>query len=242
MNSRGGSRVASEGNAPKLRVDHREHASELVEALRETYGVQVEFAALKYGDYFVPPDTVVERKTVRDFCISLVDGRLFRQAYRLVENTDTPILLIEGASFADQDTGVSMHAIRGALITLAQTFRLPVLRSRGPKDSAWHLVGLYRRRARLGEHRGTLAGYSPKRIETRKLYVLRMLPGVGPKLARALLEEFGSVERVVGASAAALAVVPGIGARRAEQIREVLREEYGSYDALTPTGRAEKPG
>jgi ERCC4-type nuclease len=62
----------------------------------------------------------------------------------------------------------------------------------------------------------------PKRLATRRLFVLQGLPGVGPALARRLLARLGSVERVVTAEAAALETVRGVGPTKAARIRELV--------------------
>ena len=127
---------------PKITVDHREHAQELITELRARYGFSIELKQLKLGDYYIPPDTIVERKTVHDFGVSILDGRLFQQAYRLVEHANNAILLIEGSSFNLAKPHIKIASIKGAMITLAQTFRLPVLRSKDVADSAWYLYHL----------------------------------------------------------------------------------------------------
>ena len=65
-------------------------------------------------------------------------------------------------------------------------------------------------------------GYRPKRLKTRKLYILQGLPAVGPMLAKRLMEHFGSVSRVMNAKVNELMKVDGIGKSSAEKIREVL--------------------
>lgn len=62
----------------------------------------------------------------------------------------------------------------------------------------------------------------PKRVATRRLFILQGLPGVGPELARRLLAQLGSVERVMTADLVALASVRGIGPRKADRIREIV--------------------
>lgn len=47
---------------------------------------------------------------------------------------------------------------------------------------------------------------------------LTMVPGVGPKTCRALLERFGSAGKVLGAAESTLRDVPGVGGRLAEKI------------------------
>ena len=53
---------------------------------------------------------------------------------------------------------------------------------------------------------------------------LVQIPGVGPKLAKALMDQFGSVGAVRQADAAALAQTPGVGPKLAETIYAHLHE------------------
>jgi DNA excision repair protein ERCC-4 len=112
--------------------------------------------------------------------------------------------------------------VEGAIASLAVMWRLPVLQMTGPEAS----LRLFRFIAGQME-RGAPAvlrrfGRKPKRIASRRLYVLQGLPGVGPALASRLLARFGSVERVITANAAALMETDGLGPAKAARIRELL--------------------
>ena len=63
----------------------------------------------------------------------------------------------------------------------------------------------------------------PKRLGSRKLYLLQGLPGIGPALASRLLLQFGSIERVVTANEDTLTEVRGVGRKKAARIRELVR-------------------
>ena len=56
---------------------------------------------------------------------------------------------------------------------------------------------------------------------------LTQIPGVGPKIAQALTDRFGSVGAVRQADAAALAQTPGIGPKLAEEIYAWFRQGDG---------------
>ena len=64
--------------------------------------------------------------------------------------------------------------------------------------------------------------HKPKRLASRRLYMLQGLPGVGPALASRLLLEFGSIERVVAADEGELTRVRGVGRQKAARIRELV--------------------
>lgn len=99
-------------------------------------------------------------------------------------------------------------------------WRLPVLHSIGPGHSLRILQY-------LADQSGTpqdriLRRYDrkPKRLASKRLYLLQGLPGVGPALANRLLCHFGSVERVITADAATLTEVRGLGPKKAARIRD----------------------
>jgi ERCC4-type nuclease len=212
----------------KIIVDHREHADLLIETLSSQYCFNVEVTTLKLGDYFIKPDITVERKTTKDFIVSIIDGRLFRQAFRLVKCTKRPVIIIEGKSFHDEN--ISIESVKGALITLAQTFHIPVLRTVNEHDTAWYLNQMFEQRDRVGRNKGSLYGYKGKKVETQKIHLLRTLPCIGSETAKKLLEHFDSITEIVNASEKELQNVSGIGKISAKKIKSVVSEELEGYN------------
>ena len=206
----------------RLDVDHAEHNARLLELARQSGTFEVQMVRLESGDYLINNGVLIERKTCSDFATSLADGRLFPQAAKLTHSPHRPVVLIEGPTPA-RVPKVDPHAVQGAILSLAVMWRLPVLHSRDPEDSL-RILQLLANQA-LRSEQLILRRYDrkPKRINSRRLYVLQGLPGVGPALAHRLLLHFGSVERVVTADDAALSQVRGLGPRKAALIRDVLR-------------------
>ena len=100
---------------------------------------------------------------------------------------------------------------------------LPVLHARDPEDSLRILQFLAHQM--LNSDPAILQRHDrkPKRLASRKLYVLQGLPGVGPALANRLLVQFGSIQAIVAANEDALIKVPGVGRKKAARIRELVR-------------------
>ena len=100
---------------------------------------------------------------------------------------------------------------------------IPLLPSTGPARTAVLLVTLARQQQQ--SWRGPSGVVKPKASTPREqqLVVLSSLPGVGPVLASTLLDRFGSLRGVLGAGAAALRAVPGIGAAIATRLAALLR-------------------
>jgi Fanconi anemia group M protein len=206
----------------QLAVDHSEGRSTLLDAVRRSGAFEVQMVHLATGDYLIDNAVLIERKSVSDFVASLVDGRLFPQVARLAHSRYRALLLIEGpppTSIPD----VHPHSVEGALVSIAAMWRLPVLHSSDSEQSVRTLRFLADQV--YGSHEPILRRFDrkPKRLASRRLFLLQGLPGIGPALARRLLGHFGSIERVFTTNASALAEVPGVGAKKAARIRELAR-------------------
>jgi len=204
-----------------LRVDFSERNATLLDLARKCVDFDVRMDHLDVGDYWIDGGVIIERKTYTDFAVSLTDGRLFPQAAALARSPHRPVVLLEGPK-PSKMPDIHPHALKGAIVSLALMWRLPVIYSRDPEDSLRVLRFLARQLTRTD--RGILRRYDrkPKRLASRKLYVLQGLPGVGPALANRLLAQFGSIERVVVADEEALRQVRGVGCRKAALIRALV--------------------
>lgn len=201
-------------------ADFREKPSGVI-SLLQGRGMDVAVKKLSWGDYIVNNRVTIERKTGTDFLISLIDGRLFKQASNLKRFCMHPVFLIEGNPYKT-DMDVNCNAIRGALISLQTAWYLPVVYSRCKEETRDILMQIAVQGAEEVERDVLRHGYRPKPLRSRQLYILQGLPHVGPVLARRLLERFGSVDKVMGASEEEFLCVTGIGKALAGRIHEVL--------------------
>ncbi|PTX91052.1 ERCC4 domain-containing protein [Opitutus sp. ER46] len=223
----------------KVRVvaDDRERRSGVLEELEVRDDVELRVERLRVGDYLVAGSHIVERKTLGDFAISVVDGRWFRQVAALSalrshgEPVDCaedmgvgcqPVVILEGTAATMGQTGVRREALQGALITGTVLFGVPVLRSQDAAETGRLLVQLGRQAMRCASGVFERHGYRPKGRRARQLFVLQGLPGVGVERAEKLLDAFGSVQRVAAATAEELAAVPGMGKATAARMRWIL--------------------
>lgn len=186
-------------------------------------GVDLQIQRLNVGDYLIDEAVLIERKAAGDFARSLVDGRLFSQACRMIGSGFRPAWIIQGTAREWAGLGVRREALQGALITLMLVFDLPVLRAADAEETANLVVTAGRQLTRLRD-----PNYLPfrvakaKRKKPRQLRLLQMLPGVGRGRAQRLLDHFGSVLACLSASADQLEQIEGIGPKVAAAIREVL--------------------
>lgn len=206
-------------------ADVRERPSDTFEALRTRPDVVLAVATLKYGDYSVASQLLIERKAAEDLGRSIIDGRLFRQMSALRRRAERPVLLVEGLQPDSTPSGVPWHAVRGALVSVAVVFGVPILLASGPQESAEIMVTAGRQLARTTSLSHVRPGYRPKGWRRRALFILQGLPNIGPARAQSLLEAFGSVGAVMSANTDMLAEVEGIGAGAAASIVRAVGTE-----------------
>ncbi len=204
-------------------IDDREARSEVSTHLRKLNRTTVTIQRLSIGDYLVDDRLLVERKTCRDFALSLSDGRLFKQACRLLSSPYNPLYILENSGFGLKDLNVRRESIQGAIISLTLLLGIPLLRSQSCEETARLLFYASSQLQRTCDNAVQRPGYRPKGHRKRKLYVLQGLPGIGPVRAKQLLSRFGSIRGVVNADAEELIQIPGLSTKRIKSIQSILR-------------------
>ena len=179
--------------------------------------------------YVLSKRLAVERRTGSSFLQGVKDKTLFTSAVFLREHFGIPILIVEGevdyaySSFDPQ-------AIRGALSSMMLLYGVNVLSTPNVEETV-RLIAMMARQEQVGIPQISLI---PKRKATdladMQRRIVEMLPGCGMVLARDLLQHFGSVKRIMNATNEELCAVPGIGAKKARDMRAVLIAEYESVD------------
>jgi ERCC4-related helicase/ERCC4-type nuclease len=218
----------TESGKIKLIVDSRELPTAVARELARL-DVVISGESLEIGDYVASEDVAIERKESNDFIQSLIDGRLFVQLSALRSAYRRPVLIIEGEQIIGL-RGVNPAAIYGALASIAIRIQVPILWTRNAEETAnvlyriAHLeqVELNRPlRTRSAEAKGTDA----EALE----YILSGFPGVDTVTSRALLTEFGTLERIFSEEAKGLQRVKGVGPKIASRIRRLLQTEYPGH-------------
>ena len=206
-------------------ADDRECKSEVIESLLQIEDVDVSIRRLSMGDYQVDNRLIVERKTLKDFAVSIIDGRLFKQMLCLANSKSEGVLILEGTVSDMVEIGMTREAMQGALITVSLILGIPVLRSKDPSETAKLMVYIGRQIESMAMGGVQRHGYRPKNKRKRQLFILQGLPGIGPGRAGRLLDRFGSVEAAISASSSELQSVDGIGKSIADKIRWAVSEQ-----------------
>jgi ERCC4-type nuclease len=211
-------------------VDDRERHAGVCEALCGRPEVaEVTVARLPLGDYQVDDHLLVERKTLRDFAASVVDGRLFAQATRLANFAGEAALILEGSGKDAVGVNVPRHAMQGALIHLSLVLGLPVLRALHPEETADLIVYCGGQLSRMARGEVKRTGWKPNQKRRRQLLMLQAIPGIGPKRAERLIDRFKSIAALAQAPTEDLLAIDGIGEELAHLIRHTLAEPTAEY-------------
>jgi len=204
----------------RIVIDERERKSGIPDLLKSV-GMNVEMKTLPVGDYIVAPETVVERKSIRDLLSSVFDGRLFDQCSRLKEHFQNPIVLVEGNVDEIEEITDNPLIFYGAISAVVIDFKIPIIPTPSAAHTAKLLVSLCSRKdIPKGPYLKKIKKSSD--LQKQQLSVLCSLPGIGDKFAVRMLEKFGTPLRVFTATTTELAKVEGLGTARAKKIKTML--------------------
>lgn len=223
--SQNSSRIKKQIPKEKIIIDYREKnclvASELIKL-----GFDVEFKELKVGDYIVK-DIAIERKTISDFISSMINKRLTNQLEEL-QQYESKLLIIEGTEeqelYKDEadtrfQSGVNANAIRGFLLSISLKYKIPMIFTKNPEDTSKFISVLSKKKSKE----------APLNIRKKSLdkkeqlqFIIESFPGIGPKTAKKLLEEFKTIKEIINSSEEKLKEILG---KKAE-IFKLVEEEY----------------
>jgi ERCC4-related helicase/ERCC4-type nuclease len=220
--------TAAVDDGVEIVVDQRELDSSIARDLSMREDCETRLETLAVGDYVLSDRVVVERKSVSDFLDTLTGGdrSVFEQVGDAARHYARPVVIIEGSDLYGE-RNVHPNAIRGALASLAVDFGASVLRTTDESDTADLLHVVAGREQDLDEREVSVHGEKgAKTLTEQQEYVVSAIADIGPVTARALLDEFGSVEGVMIANEEDLLDVSGVGEVTAERIREVVGSDY----------------
>jgi DNA excision repair protein ERCC-4 len=224
----------------RIIVDERERTSGVGDELR-SLGVMVEYRVLDIADYIVG-EYAVERKSIRDFVSSLYSGRLFDQGYRLGEAYQTRLLLIEGDFWKTLGRQNNPRSIWGAVISAVLDFGLNIFFTPDSEQTAQFLYTLAIGERHASEtHSAPIIVRKPRSRDMKyvQLSVLSSLPNVGPRVAKQLLDHFGSLRKVFEANTTDMAIGARIGRARALALTKLFDYETSSKTSRSQVSLAE---
>ena len=218
----------------RIIADRRERKSGIPDLLRKA-GTSLDILTLDTGDYIVSSDIIVERKSIRDFVSSIVDGRLYGQCTRLKNEFKHPVLIMEGDSGDIAKILDNPFVFYSAVSKIAIEFGIPVIQTPNATHTAKLLIALGTRKGIVGNillkkpHKKTGVA-----IQEQQLNILCALPGIGEKLATRMLEKFATPRAALLASVDEIALVENMGPVRAKRLCDIIGSSAKSSKSRKP--------
>jgi DNA excision repair protein ERCC-4 len=212
----------------RIVVDERERQSGVPEFLSEL-GIRIYYSKLDVADYVVSPDVAVERKTIRDFVSSIYDSRLFYQAERLSLSYSKPYLIVEGDITTLESEVKNKKSYFGAIASVTLNYNMRIVHSLDPSQTALMLYELLKHSSHHPKVFSFEKPIKTKDVVRQQVYLISSLPGIGRKLAERLLLKYGTPRKILSLQKSELAMIKGIGWKRAENISRLLDTSYEKY-------------
>ncbi len=217
----------------KIIVDYRERSSGVIKELVKRK-IDIETKQLIVGDFIIQSKDLnnkivtvgIEKKTQSDFLNSIIDKRILQQLISLKENFDIPILLIEGSENIYELRNFHPNSIRGMLASIAIDYQIPIIFTKNIRDTVSLISVIAKRLERPIRNINLLNKRKPLTLREQQEFIVGSLPGIGPTIAKSLLEKFGSIENIVNAKKEELMEVEKIGKKKAEEIKNLLNAYY----------------
>ncbi|NEW84590.1 MAG: hypothetical protein GZ094_19790 [Mariniphaga sp.] len=215
-----------------LKIDFRELRSGVVEEIgKRADKISFELVTLPVGDYLIEDKLIIERKTLSDFLVSIKNGRIFQQAYRMAQSGKNGLIILEGDKSMVDSSSMSRKAVQGALIHLEVFVGIPVIRSLNVQETAALMVDILHQcqQQQLPRQKHIISGnpgIQINKMQRQKLFLIQNLPGIGTNKGMMLLKTFGTIEKIMNTSQVDLTKVKGIGKKLAERIYAVLHDPF----------------
>ncbi|MEM4181860.1 MAG: ERCC4 domain-containing protein [Candidatus Pacearchaeota archaeon] len=200
----------------KVVVDNRERNSLVLYHLIENK-IKIELKNLDIGDYLIK-DIVIERKTFSDFQSSIIDKRFQNQLENL-KKIKRKILLVEG--FDDyKNSRINENALRGALLSVALTYNVPLIFTKNEEDSAKFLILIAKKEEKNKTELSLRMKKATNSLEEQKQFILEGFPGIGPTKAKELLKNYKNLLAIFKAKEKKLEKI--LDKKTIEKMKEIL--------------------
>lgn len=175
-----------------------------------------------------------QRKTLPDLVASIQDGRLYYELNQLNASATVSVayLCIE-STFSSaigsdhyMEANISVSTVR-SIIAKFHHFGVGFIPTTSPSDTALCAIGVakYISSGRIGaiyRAKQTSNEWGQSNAKSYGVFLLQSFPGIGPKVAEAIYDHFNGVPIQWAVNAGELALVPGIGRKRAETLIAAL--------------------
>lgn len=219
-------------------ADKREKNSLIIAELKAR-GIKVKEEILGLGDYIIG-DTIIERKTIKDFISSTINKRLLKQILKLKESPfENKMLIIEGyeeESLYDRGN-LNNNAIRGMLLSIVLDHKIGLIFTKDTEDTINFLEVLCKRKEKKPREISLVAKPKFFNIYEQQEFIVESFPGIGKALAKEILKKFRTIKNFVNASEYELKRIKKLGERKARKIKQIIETNYKSKEEIESLAR-----
>lgn len=218
--------VCPNPNTPII-IDTREKQS-LISSILINKKANIKLEKLEIADYLIEgKETIaIERKTFSDFISSMINKRLQTQ---LIELKKYPkyFLVVEGFYYNYKNEKIKIHenAIRGMLLSIVLDFQVPIIFTENEEDTAKFLIVLAKRQTKPKTEIGLRQMKTLSSVKEQKQFILEGFPGIGPTIAKKMLEEFSCLNEIFNSSKEQLRLVENFSEDKIEKFKELLEDK-----------------
>lgn len=199
-----------------LIVSLKEKGSELIPYL-EKEGITVRFSAIKLVDFIIAGKIAIVRRTIDEFVADLRNKMIYRTAIEFKRDFADPLYIIEGKEFTAN--GSASVTMRAGIAYLTVLNRIPIIFTSSMEETSKYLSLMLKQSEYASERDTSVVEDRKDKTESSISYqveVLTHFPGITEADAKALLEKFGSLKAIFGASENELQSTKSFGMKKAK--------------------------
>ena len=205
-------------------VDTREDIN-FVKKIYLSKKLKLEKKNLDIGDILIDENICIERKKQEDFINSILDKRLFKQAYNLIMKYRKPILLIEGNRDLFSIRNIHKNIIYSTLCSLAIDYKIPIIFTKSSEESVELIENLISRLENKNRKLQFKKQFSSGLNEELENFISQ-IPRINKINSISLLKNFGTIKNIINSSEGDFLKISGIGEKRAKNIYGFFNREY----------------
>jgi ERCC4-type nuclease len=181
---------------PKIQIiiDTREKNS-LVASNLIGKGADIKFELLEVADYLIG-NIAVERKSFSDFISSMINKRLMKQLEE-IKKYPSCFLLIEGFDYKYPEN--MENAVSGMFLSIILNYKIPIIFTKDEEDTSKFLILLAKKQEKPKTEFSLRPSRTFRALDEQKQFIMEGFPGIGPKNAKKLLDEFKSIKGIINA-------------------------------------------
>ena len=208
----------------KITIDDREKDKDRIDMIQKGFATKVHIERLEVGDLLIEqdgyPTLCIENKTWQDFISSYRSGQLYKEIVAMKQKYDYSFVIVyDNGKWNKEYVNQNANEKFGNIASVILQHRCYLVQC----DNSYEYIPCVKaliRNIKKADKPLSAPEVLPNDSND-MIRVLRGIPGVGQKMARTLLDEFGTPGQVFSATDDALNTIPRIQKKTKQAIRRM---------------------